>query len=41
MSNIALGRYLPLDSIVHKLDPRYKIIGMLKLLTAIFNPAGI
>ncbi len=40
MSNIALGRYLPLDSIVHKLDPRYKIIGMLILLTAIFIPAG-
>lgn len=40
MNNIALGRYLPLDSIIHKLDPRFKIIGMLLLLTAIFIPAG-
>lgn len=40
MNNIALGRYLPLNSVVHKLDPRFKIIGMLILLVAIFLPAG-
>ncbi len=40
MNNIALGRYLPLNSIVHKLDPRFKIMAMLFLLTAVFIPAG-
>ena len=29
MNNIALGRYLPLNSIVHKMDPRYKLVAML------------
>jgi energy-coupling factor transport system permease protein len=40
MSNIALGRYIPLDSIVHKFDPRMKIIAMFFLLVAVFIPAG-
>jgi energy-coupling factor transport system permease protein len=40
MSNIALGRYIPLNSIVHKLDPRMKIIAMFFLLVAVFIPAG-
>lgn len=40
MNNIALGRYLPLDSIIHKMDPRAKIGAMLLLMIAIFIPAG-
>lgn len=40
MNNIALGRYLPLDSIIHKLDPRAKIVAMLLVMIAIFIPAG-
>lgn len=40
MNNIALGRYLPLDSILHKMDPRAKIGAMLLLMIAIFIPAG-
>lgn len=40
MNNIALGRYIPMDSIVHKFDPRIKILAMLLLLTAVFIPAG-
>lgn len=40
MSNIALGRYIPLDSVVHKLDPRMKIMAMFLLLVAVFIPAG-
>lgn len=40
MNNIALGRYMPLDSIVHKLDPRYKMVAMLILMVAIFLPSG-
>ncbi|AMC93074.1 transporter [Erysipelothrix larvae] len=36
MKNIALGRYIPLNSIVHKLDPRMKICSMIVLMTSIF-----
>jgi len=40
MNNIALGRYLPLNSIVHKMDPRFKLVAMLVLMVAIFFPSG-
>ncbi len=40
MGNFTLGRYLPLDSIIHKLDPRAKIMAMLLVLITIFFPAG-
>ena len=38
MNNIALGKYLPLDSIIHHMDPRAKIGAMLIMM--IFIPAG-
>lgn len=41
MNNIALGQYMPLDSIIHKMDPRSKIMVMLFLMVAIFIPAGV
>lgn len=40
MGNITLGRYIPMDSPIHKMDPRAKIIAMLFILIAIFFPAG-
>jgi energy-coupling factor transport system permease protein len=40
MSNFTLGRYLPLNSPIHRLDPRAKIMAMLLLLISIFIPAG-
>ena len=40
MGNFTLGSYLPLDSPIHKLDPRAKIMAMLLLLITIFFPAG-
>ena len=40
MNNIALGRYLPLDSCIHRLDPRTKIIALILMMVAIFLPAG-
>ena len=40
MNNIALGRYIPGDSIIHRLDPRIKICCMLLLLITIFIPTG-
>ena len=41
MNNVTLGSYLPLDSIVHKMDPRSKIIIMLFVMISIFIPTGI
>ncbi len=40
MKNIALGRYLPYDSVIHRLDPRAKIMALLLVLIAIFFDAG-
>lgn len=40
MNNIALGRYLPLDSKVHAMDPRAKIMILLFVMIAVFIPAG-
>lgn len=40
MGNITLGRYIPMDSPIHKMDPRAKILAMLFILIAIFFPAG-
>ncbi|MBQ1320529.1 MAG: energy-coupling factor transporter transmembrane protein EcfT [Solobacterium sp.] len=40
MGNFTLGRYLPLDSPIHRMDPRAKIMGMLLMLIAIFIPSG-
>ena len=36
MNNIALGQYIPLDSLIHKIDPRVKIIIMMILMLAVF-----
>ena len=40
MKNIALGRYLPLDSMIHRLDPRIKIMSMIFLMIAVFMVGG-
>ncbi len=40
MNNFTLGRYLPMNSPIHRLDPRAKIGAMLIALVAIFFPAG-
>ncbi len=40
MKNIALGRYLPLDSFIHKLDPRMKIMSMIFFMIAVFLVGG-
>lgn len=40
MGNFTLGRYLPLDSVIHKMDPRMKILAMLIMLISIFINAG-
>lgn len=40
MNDIALGKYLPLNSVIHHMDPRAKIGAMLIMMIAIFIPAG-
>lgn len=40
MNNIALGKYLPLNSVIHHMDPRAKIGAMLLMMITIFIPAG-
>ncbi len=40
MGNITLGKYIPMDSPIHKMDPRAKILAMLLILISIFFPVG-
>ena len=40
MNNMMFGKYLPIDSFVHRLDPRLKIGSLLLLLIAVFFDAG-
>lgn len=40
MDNITFGKYIPINSIVHALDPRLKILSLLIFLIAIFFDAG-
>ncbi len=36
MQNITIGKYVPYNSIIHRLDPRYKILAMIVLMVCIF-----
>ncbi len=36
MASLALGRYVPFHSFIHRLDPRVKLFGMIALMTSIF-----
>lgn len=40
MNHFTLGRYIPIDSFMHRFDPRAKMIAMLTLMVAIFIPSG-
>lgn len=40
MNNIALGRYMPLNSLANKMDPRAKIAILFFIMIAVFLPAG-
>ena len=40
MNSFTLGRYIPLDSLMHRFDPRAKIVAMFLLMIAIFMPSG-
>lgn len=40
MDSMTFGKYIPIDSFIHRLDPRLKIITLLIFLVAIFFDAG-
>ena len=40
MNGMTLGRYLPIDSYIHRLDPRLKFSALLFLLIVVFFDAG-
>lgn len=40
MNNIALGKYIPGNSFLHKLDPRFKILMMIILMVSVFLDIG-
>lgn len=40
MDSFTLGKYIPLNALMHKFDPRAKILAMLLLMIAIFMPSG-
>ena len=40
MKNIALGKYVPYDSFLHRLDPRVKLFATIALVVAIFLPVN-
>lgn len=41
LKDITLGQYFPIHSLVHRLDPRTKILGLIFMLIAIFTADGI
>lgn len=40
MDNMTFGKYIPTNSIIHRLDPRLKIVTLLLFLIAVFFDAG-
>ena len=40
LSDITLGQYFPGNSLIHRLDPRYKIISMILYIAAIFTASS-
>ena len=38
MKNLVFGKYIPVDSFMHRLDPRAKLIGLFLMIAAIFIP---
>ena len=38
MNNLVFGKYIPIDSPIHKLDPRAKLIGLFLMMIGVFVP---
>ena len=40
LENISFGKYIPLDSIIHRMDPRFKLMLLLAIIVFIFVAAN-
>lgn len=40
MNKLVFGKYIPIDSIIHRLDPRAKIIALFIMIVAVFIPTS-
>ena len=38
MNNLVFGKYIPIDSLMYRLDPRAKLIGLFLMIAAVFIP---
>ena len=38
MNDVVFGKYIPLDSVIHRLDPRAKLIALIIMIVSIFVP---
>ena len=38
MNNLVFGKYIPIDSLIHRIDPRAKMIALFLMIAAIFIP---
>lgn len=38
MNNLVFGKYIPIDSLIHRIDPRAKMISLFLLIIAVFVP---
>ena len=38
MNDLVFGKYIPIDSVIHRFDPRAKLIVLFLIIVAIFIP---
>jgi len=38
MNSVVFGKYIPIDSLIHRIDPRAKLIGLIAMIIAVFTP---
>ena len=40
MNNLVFGKYIPIDSLIHRIDPRAKLIALFIMIAAVFVPTS-
>ena len=40
MNNLVFGKYIPIDSLIHRIDPRAKLIALFIMIAAVFIPTN-
>ena len=41
LKDITLGQFFPADTVVHRLDPRTKLLAVILYIVALFNARGV